>query len=88
MYQLKNGQEGFEVVDGPDAGKAYRRGRSYPNAPAGYENRFEKVTGKADKKTTKPDRTKECPPLADIPDRTKKCPPMAGTPVSKEENKS
>lgn len=44
MYQLKNGQEGFELVDGPDAGKSYRRGKSYPTVPAGHEHRFEKIT--------------------------------------------
>lgn len=53
MYQLKTGQEGFEVVDGPDAGKTYRRGKSYPKVPSGYENRFEKIsTGKKTQKST------------------------------------
>lgn len=54
MYQLKKGQEGFEVVDGPDAGKTYQRGQSYPKAPSGYENRFEKISpGKKTQKPTK-----------------------------------
>jgi len=59
MYQLKKGQEGFEMVDGPDAGKTYRRGKSYPKVPSGYENRFEKIsTGKkAQKPTQSPAKT-------------------------------
>jgi len=55
MYQLKKGQEGFEVVDGPDAGRAYLRGKPYTKVPAGYENRFEQTgTGKNTKKSTEP----------------------------------
>lgn len=43
MHQLKKGQEGFRIVDGPDAGKTFERGKPYTAPPAGYENRFEKI---------------------------------------------
>lgn len=69
MYRLKNGQEGFEVVDGPDAGKSFRRGKTYPSVPAGYENRFDKVSGGNDaKKPTKPKAiATEMSAIADTP---------------------
>jgi len=43
MFKLKKGQETFQVVDGPNTGKTYERGREYESIPAGEENRFEKV---------------------------------------------
>jgi len=42
MFRLKKGQETFQVVDGPDAGKTFKKGVVYDKAPAGYETRFEK----------------------------------------------
>ena len=43
MLRLKKGQETFQVVDGPDAGKTYERGVKYDQVAKGYESRFEKV---------------------------------------------
>lgn len=61
MFKLKKGQEAFTIMDGPDAGKTYRPGMSYDQAPAGYETRFEKIKPSpavsSDKKT--PARKKE-----------------------------
>ncbi|MBU3952168.1 MAG: hypothetical protein KKF12_17635 [Proteobacteria bacterium] len=42
-YKLKNGQETFQVVDGPDTGKTYKRDVEYESIPPGEEHRFEKV---------------------------------------------
>jgi hypothetical protein len=44
MLKLKKGREAFQIVDGPDAGKTFRPGIGYDQAPKGYEDRFEKVT--------------------------------------------
>lgn len=44
-YRLKPGQEAFAVVDGADAGARFERGKTYPAIPAGYEDRFEQVSG-------------------------------------------
>jgi len=49
MFRLKNGQDTFAVVDGPDAGKTYQRGVEYETIPAGEERRFERVTKPAPK---------------------------------------
>ena len=43
MYQLKKGQETFQIVDGPDEGLTFERNKTYDQAPKGYENRFEPV---------------------------------------------
>jgi len=48
-YKLKNGQETFQVVDGPDTGKTYNRGVEYESIPPGEEHRFEKVAKPAPK---------------------------------------
>ena len=40
-YRLKPGQESFEVVDGPSAGKKFLRGQTYMEIPAEYRKRFE-----------------------------------------------
>ena len=42
-YQLKPGQDDFDVVDGPAAGKTFRRGRTYDKIPANEKHRFEPV---------------------------------------------
>jgi len=47
-YKLKGGQEAFTIVDGPDAGRTFKRGVSYPERPRGYARMFTKV------KTTTP----------------------------------
>lgn len=39
-YQLKPGQESFEVVDGPDAGKKYDKGTLYDVIPTHETHRF------------------------------------------------
>lgn len=49
MFRLKNGQEAFQVVDGPDTGKTYQRGVEYESIPAGEGHRFEKVSKPAPK---------------------------------------
>ncbi|MBU1193964.1 MAG: hypothetical protein KKE62_01975 [Proteobacteria bacterium] len=46
MVKLKKGQEAFVVVDGPDAGRTYRQDTTYPQAPKGYETRFEQIKPK------------------------------------------
>ena len=43
MVKLKKGQETFQIVDGPDAGKTFTRGVEYESPPKGYENRFTSV---------------------------------------------
>jgi len=43
MFRLKNGQDTFTVVDGPDAGKTFQRGMEYEAIPPGEGHRFEKV---------------------------------------------
>lgn len=45
MYRLKNGQETFEIVDGPDAGKRFERGRTYDAVPGAEKHRFELAPG-------------------------------------------
>lgn len=51
-YRLKKGQPPFEPVEGVDAGKIYRSGKTYPAPAVGHESKFEKVVVKT-KKTTK-----------------------------------
>jgi len=53
MVRLKKSQEAFTVVDGPDAGKTYRPGMAYDQAPAGYEKRFEKIDPEPPKESDK-----------------------------------
>jgi hypothetical protein len=43
MVKLKKGQETFQVVDGPDAGRTFERGVEYDIPPKGYKDRFEAV---------------------------------------------
>lgn len=43
MYQLKPGQETFQVIDGPLAGTTYHRGRRYAEIPDVEKHRFEVV---------------------------------------------
>ena len=43
MYQLKPGQETFQVIDGPLAGSTYHRGRRYAEIPDVEKHRFEIV---------------------------------------------
>lgn len=42
-YQLKPGQDSFEIVDGPSAGQKFRRDRLYDPAqvPPEFADRFE-----------------------------------------------
>jgi len=44
MYRLKKGQEAFELVDGPMAGRKFVPGRSYEEIPAQEKRRFEKIS--------------------------------------------
>lgn len=60
MFKLKKGQESFQVVDGPDAGKTFRRGVAYDHIPTGEERRFEPVSApKASPVKTKTKQSKE-----------------------------
>ena len=43
MYQLKRGVESFEVVDGPYAGRKYKRGKAYADIPPEEKAKFEKT---------------------------------------------
>lgn len=43
-YQLKPGQEAFEVVDGPMAGRCFAPGKIYNQIPKSEARRFAKVT--------------------------------------------
>ncbi len=36
MVKLKKGQEAFEIVDGPDKGKKFKRDVEYEKAPDGH----------------------------------------------------
>jgi hypothetical protein len=42
-YKLKPGQTGFEIVDGPLAGRRFLPGEVYPEVPPGDEDRFERA---------------------------------------------
>lgn len=42
-YQLKPGQESFEVVDGPMAGRRFVAGKRYAEIPPLEAGRFEKI---------------------------------------------
>lgn len=46
MHRLKKGQEAFEVVDGPMAGRKFRPGEVYAEIPAQEKRRFEAVRPK------------------------------------------
>jgi len=43
MYQLKKGQPGFEVVDGPMKGRKFEPGKRSPEVPPREVGRFEKI---------------------------------------------
>ncbi len=43
MYKLKKGQESITIVDGPDAGKNYARGKTFDAPAKGYEHLFTKI---------------------------------------------
>jgi hypothetical protein len=43
MYKLKKGYEEFSIVEGPFAGKTFRRGESYAEVPPQEMRRFEEV---------------------------------------------
>ena len=49
-YKLKEGQEAFEMVDGPMAGQKFKPGFHYEEIPDRYKDRFQKVK----KQTAKP----------------------------------
>lgn len=42
-YQLKKGQESFEVVDGEFAGRKFLRGKIYEKIPPREKEKFEKI---------------------------------------------
>jgi hypothetical protein len=54
-YKLKQTAPEFDMVDGPLAGKQYRRGQVYEIIPQQYAGRFEKV--KAEPQTTQAGET-------------------------------
>jgi len=45
MYQLKKGQESFDMVDGEFAGRKYRKGKVYDAVPPNEKHKFEAVQG-------------------------------------------
>ena len=58
MYKLKPGRESFTIVEGPNAGKTFRRGVAYQTRPKGYTKLFTKVQA-ASKTTSTLDTTAE-----------------------------
>ena len=52
MYELKAGQESFTIVDGPDAGKTFRKGVAYQDRPKGYAKLFSRVQATTAANTT------------------------------------
>lgn len=50
MYRLKEGIESFRVVDGPDEGKKFLKGKEYAEVPAGEKGKFEKIRVTSDEK--------------------------------------
>ena len=46
MYQLKTGQESFEVVDGEFAGRKYIKGKVYDKIPPNEKKKFKTVGGR------------------------------------------
>jgi len=49
-YKLKPGQEKFQVVDGPYAGRKYQPGVTYTDIPPEEAHRFAKVVPPVTKK--------------------------------------
>ena len=43
MWRLKNGEESFQVVDGPFAGRRFGKGCEYEEIPEQERRRFERV---------------------------------------------
>lgn len=64
MYQLKPGQEAFEVVDGPFAGKKYEKGVSYDAVPEHEAHRFQPVALELPPAQAK---LTDTAPIADVP---------------------
>ena len=64
-YRLKQGVEGFDVVDGPLAGRQYRKGVVYDEIPPGDAAKFKEVRDTAPVKSAKADRQKAA--LKDLP---------------------
>lgn len=58
MYRLKKGVAEFDVVDGPFAGRGYRRGRLYERIPPGEAHKFEKADVEAAPASEAPAETK------------------------------
>lgn len=46
QYRLKKGQESFQVVDGPLAGRKFLKGQVYAEIPPGEKGRFEEIRPK------------------------------------------
>lgn len=53
MYKLKSNVPGFEIVDGPFAGRKFEPGVIYEDVPAPFRDRFEKVKPQKNIKTKK-----------------------------------
>jgi len=51
QYQLKKGQEAFDMVDGEFAGRKYRKGKVYDAVPPGEKHKFEAGQGSKVEKT-------------------------------------
>jgi len=48
-YKLKPTEPPFEIVDGPCAGRKYNRKGIYTEIPPQYKDRFDDLSGQADK---------------------------------------
>jgi len=57
-FTLKPGQESFEVVDGPHAGKQYKKGVAYDQIPEQDEDKFTSTN-----KAKKPAKNKPMDPV-------------------------
>jgi len=58
-YQLKKGQESFEVVDGEFAGRKYVRGKTYDKIPPAEAKKFEKIEDSGQSATQTADKKSE-----------------------------
>lgn len=56
-YRLKS--ESFEIVDGPDAGKKFKRGQVYDQIPEAYLSEFEMIPARDMPAPAKSDKKRE-----------------------------
>ena len=56
MYKLKPNVPGFEIVDGPFAGRKFEPGVVYEDIPGSFKDRFVKIKPQKLQKDTKEDK--------------------------------